>query len=51
VRVYRHASGIEIRTGFMGTQFGEGIVSVRGKIRSTLAAFREQGIGVLSMGS
>lgn len=41
---------VESSTGY-GTFFGEGLVAIRGKVRTAFAAFRPQAIGVLDLSS
>jgi HK97 family phage major capsid protein len=41
---------VESSTGY-GTFFGEGLVAIRGKVRTAFTLFRPQAIGVLSLGS
>jgi HK97 family phage major capsid protein len=41
---------VESSTGY-GTFFGEGLVAIRGKVRTAFASFRPQGIGILDLSS
>ncbi len=50
--VWRHSSGLRVEssTGY-GTFFGEGLVAIRGKVRSALETLRPSGFGVLTLHS
>ena len=41
---------VESSTGY-GTFFGEGLVAIRGKVRTAFSVFRPQAIGVLDLSS
>lgn len=49
--IFRHGGlRVESSTGY-GTFFGEGLVAIRGKIRTAFALFRPQAIGILTLSS